>query len=85
MATPVHFEFLREGMKNKADLDSIHRTGLRESRKMVDTPFHSGDILELLAHNSVVSVLQTRRFALANDMNVVALVPDCSGNSEELS
>lgn len=72
-------------MKNKADLDSIYRTDLQKSRKMVDTPFHSGDILELLAHNSVVSVLQTRRFALANDMNVIALVPDYSGNSEELS
>lgn len=52
---------------------------------MVDTPFYSGEILELLAHKSVVSVLQTRRFALANDMNVIALVPDYSGNSEEIS
>lgn len=49
---------------------------------MVDTPFHSGEILELLA-NSVISVLQTRRFALANDMNAIALVPDYSGNSEK--
>ena len=43
---------------------------------MVDTPFYSGEILELLAHKSVVSVLQTRQFALANDMNVIALVPE---------
>lgn len=72
-------------MKNKADLDSIYRTDLLKSRKMVDTPFHSREILELLAHNSVASVLQTRQFALANDMNVVAFVPDYSGNSEEIS
>lgn len=64
--------------ENKADLDSIHRTDLAGNRKMVDTPFHSGEILELLAHNSVISVLQTR-FALANDMNAIALVLDYMG------
>lgn len=72
-------------MKNKADLDSIYRTDLLKSRKMVGTPFHSGEILELLAHNSVASVLQSRRFALANDRNVVALVLDYSGNSQGIS
>lgn len=41
-------------MKNKADLNSIYRMDLLKSRKMVDTLFYSGEILELVAHNSIV-------------------------------
>lgn len=67
-------------MKNKADLNSIYRVDLLKSRKMVDTLFYSGELLELVAHNNIVSTLQTRRLALTNDVTIVALVPDHSGN-----
>ena len=67
-------------MKNKADLNSIYRMDLLKSRRMVDTLFSSGEVLELVAHNNIVSTLQTRRLALTPDVTTVALVPDHSGN-----
>lgn len=46
----VNFEFPREWIKNKADLDSIYRADLLKSGKIIDTLFHSGEIPELVVH-----------------------------------
>lgn len=59
-------------MKNKADLGSIYRADLLKSRKIV------GPCFILVKH--IVSTLQTRLFALANDMPVLVLVPDHNEN-----
>lgn len=59
LAILVNFKFPGEWLKNKAHLDSIYRMGLLKSRKVVDTLFHSGEILELVVLDHVTSYLQT--------------------------
>lgn len=51
--TPGDFVFPKKWMKNKTDLDSIYRTYLLKSGKIVDTQFHSGSTLELVTPNNV--------------------------------